>query len=123
MPRSARSCPGGYTYHVLNRGNARAAVFHGSDDDHAFIEVMAEASIRAPMRVLTYWLMPNHFRPAVWPREDGDLSRWMHWLMTTPCGATWCVIAPAVTSGKAGSRHLPRRKMRIWISEQGQGSR
>ncbi len=28
MPRSARSCPGGYTYQVLNRGNARTTVFH-----------------------------------------------------------------------------------------------
>ncbi len=46
MPRTARSCPGGYTYHVLNRGNARATVFHGSDDDEALLEVMAEASIR-----------------------------------------------------------------------------
>ena len=28
-------------------------------------------------------LMPNHFHLALWPREDGDLSRWMPWLMTT----------------------------------------
>ena len=27
--------------------------------------------------------MPNHFHLATWPREDGELSRWMHWLMTT----------------------------------------
>ena len=35
------------------------------------------------MRILAYCLMPNHFHLALWPREDGDLSRWMHWLMTT----------------------------------------
>ena len=83
MPRTARSCPGGYTYHVLNRGNARTTVFHRSEDYDAFLELMAEASARVPMRVLAYCLMPNHFHLALWPREDGELSRWMHWLMTT----------------------------------------
>jgi len=33
------------------------------------------------MRLLAYCLMPNHFHLAVWPRRDGDLSRWMHWLL------------------------------------------
>jgi putative transposase len=27
--------------------------------------------------------MPNHFHLVLWPREDGDLSRWMQWLLTT----------------------------------------
>ena len=83
MPRTARSCSGGYTYHVLNRGNARATVFHKPDDYDAFLDLMAESSVRAPMRILAYCLMPNHFHLALWPRGDGDVSRWMHWLMTT----------------------------------------
>src|SRR5271165_906685 len=30
------------------------------------------------------WLgMTNHFHLVLWPRADGDLSRWMHWLLTT----------------------------------------
>ena len=44
--------------------------------------MMAEASLRKPMRILADCLMPNHFHLALWPREDGDLSREMHWLMT-----------------------------------------
>ena len=83
MPRTARSCSGGYTYHVLNRGNARATVFHKPDDYDAFLDLMAESSVRTPMRILAYCLMPNHFHLALWPRGDGDVSRWMHWLMTT----------------------------------------
>jgi putative transposase len=83
MPRTARSCSGGYTYHVLNRGNARATVFHKPDDFDAFLDLMAESSVRTPMRVLSYCLMPNHFHLALWPRQDGDVSRWMHWLMTS----------------------------------------
>jgi putative transposase len=27
--------------------------------------------------------MPNHFHFVLWPLEDGDLGRWMHWLMTS----------------------------------------
>ncbi len=34
------------------------------------------------MRLLAYCLMPNHFHLVVWPRADGDLSRWMQWLLT-----------------------------------------
>ena len=56
MPRTARSCSGGYTYHVLNRGNAWATVFHKPDDYDAFLDVMAEASIRSQMRILAYCL-------------------------------------------------------------------
>ena len=54
----------------------------GADDYDAFLDLMAESSVRTPMRILAYCL-PNHFHLALWPREDGDVSRWMHWLMTT----------------------------------------
>jgi putative transposase len=70
-------------YHVLNRGNARAEVFHKDDDFAAFLELMAEAKQRLPMRILGYALLPNHFHLVLWPRGDGDLSRWMQWLMTS----------------------------------------
>ena len=35
------------------------------------------------MRVLGYCLMPNHFHVALWPKEDNDMGRWMHWVMTS----------------------------------------
>jgi putative transposase len=34
------------------------------------------------MRVLAYCIMPAHFHLVLWPRHDGDLSRWMQWLLT-----------------------------------------
>jgi putative transposase len=83
MPRTARASAGGYCYHVLNRGNARAEIFHHEGDYEAFLALVVEACVRLPMRVLAYCLMPNHFHLALWPHGDGDLSRWMHWLMTT----------------------------------------
>jgi putative transposase len=82
-PRASRAAAGGFCYHVLNRGNARAEVFHKDGDYDAFVQIIAEASLRNPMRVLAYCLMPNHFHLALWPAKDGDLSRWMHWLLTT----------------------------------------
>lgn len=86
MPRTARASAGNYCYHVLNRGNARQEVFHKFDDYAAFLRLMAEANDRvacAPMRLLAYCLMPNHFHLVLWPREDGDLGRWMQWLLTS----------------------------------------
>ena len=83
MPRTLRASRGGICYHVLNRGNGGGRVYHHDEDYQAFVELMAAASDRLPMRVLAYCLMPNHFHLVLWPREDGDLSRWMQWLMTS----------------------------------------
>jgi len=82
MPRTARASVGGICYHVINRGNAQNAVFHGEEDYAAFIQLLTESLDHVSMRVVSYCLMPNHFHMVVWPREDGDLSRWMQWLLT-----------------------------------------
>jgi putative transposase len=70
-------------YHVLNRGNGRAEVFHKEGDYAAFLNLMVEANERLPLRILGYVLLPNHFHLVLWPRGDGDLSRWMQWLLTS----------------------------------------
>ena len=63
--------------HVLNRGNGRAEVFPKDEDYAAFLQAMVESSVRLPMRVMAYCLMPNHFHLVLRPFADGDLSRWM----------------------------------------------
>src|SRR5438046_53401 len=83
MPRTARASVGGMCYHVLNRGNGRVDVFHKDGDFAAFVDLMAEANERLPLRILGYVLMPNHFHLVLWPRHDRDLSRWMQWLLTS----------------------------------------
>jgi len=83
MPRIARASAGGLCYHVLNRGNGRAEIFHKDEDYQAFVDLMAAANERTPMRVLGYCLMPNHFHLVLRPRGDDDLSTWMQWLMTS----------------------------------------
>jgi len=82
MPRTARASTANYCYHVLNRGNAQAVVFHKDGDFRAFVDLIARAGDRVPMRVLAYCVMPNDFHLVLWPRGDGDLSRWMQWLLT-----------------------------------------
>ncbi|MDH5500861.1 MAG: transposase [Gammaproteobacteria bacterium] len=82
MPRTARALVGGLCYHVINRGNARATVYHDENDYRAFLTLMKLASERVPMRILAYCLMPNHFHLVLWSHADGDISRWMHWLLT-----------------------------------------
>ncbi len=82
MPRTARASVGGVCYHVINRGNGRAKVFHQPEDFEAFVALVAKAATRVPVRVIAYCLMPNHFHMVLWPRHDGDLSRFMQWLLT-----------------------------------------
>ena len=82
MPRTARASAANLCYHVLNRGNNRASVFHKDGDFDAFVDLLAEAKLRNPMRILAYCVLPNHFHLALWPLGDGDLGRWMHWLLT-----------------------------------------
>ena len=83
MPRTARASAGNVVYHVTNRGDNRAKVFHKPADYQAFLALLQSACDRTPMRVLGACLMPNHFHLVLWPRKDGDLSRWMQWLLTS----------------------------------------
>jgi len=83
MPRSARADVGGYCYHVINRGNGRAQVFHKDEDYAAFVRLLRAGCARFPTRLLAYCLMPNHFHLVLWPRQGGELGAWMQWLLTT----------------------------------------
>ena len=83
MSRPPRAAEGGLIYHALNRAVARATLFSDDGDYEAFLRVLTEASEREDMRVLAYCVMPNHFHLVLWPRGDGDLSRFMRWLTMT----------------------------------------
>jgi putative transposase len=83
MPRTARVLVGDLCYHVINRGNARARVFRDDGDYQNFVNLMEDACERIAMRVLAYCLMPNHFHLVLRPWDDGDVSQWMHWLLTS----------------------------------------
>lgn len=74
---------GGYIYHVLNRANARLTIFDGAPDYEAFEKVLLQAVERTKTRLLAYCVMPNHWHLVVWPRTDGELSRFVGWLTLT----------------------------------------
>ncbi|MDH5670026.1 MAG: transposase [Nitrospira sp.] len=82
MPRTAWASVGGLCSHVLNRGNTRAEIFRKPEDYTTFLTLLRDATDRVPVRVLAYCLMPTHFHLTLWPRRDGDLSRFLHWLLT-----------------------------------------
>jgi putative transposase len=84
MARNPRISRGGIVYHVMNRTWGGIELFADAGDYEAFERALAEACGRfAAMRVCAYCLMPNHFHLALWPRQDGVLSRFMQWLSQT----------------------------------------
>jgi putative transposase len=83
MARGLRQSAAGMVYHVLNRGNARRMIFHKDRDAAAFLDLLHEVRQVIPMRVLGYCLMGNHWHLVLWPRGEGDLSRFMNRLTVT----------------------------------------
>ena len=83
MPRIARIAPGGIVYHVLNRANGRLRLFKKEEDFLAFEEVLMLAHQRAPIRILNWVIMSNHWHMVLWPERDGDLTRFLSWLTLT----------------------------------------
>jgi putative transposase len=83
MPRTLRTAPGGYVYHVLNRANGKRRIFEHDRDYLAFERVLAEVQERIPMRILAWCVMPNHWHLLLWPTADGDLSKYMRLVTLT----------------------------------------
>jgi hypothetical protein len=52
MPRIPRGQLAGHAYHVLNRGNGGAAIFHKDADYAAFLSLLEMAKTRFPVRSL-----------------------------------------------------------------------
>jgi putative transposase len=78
MPRVRRFLQDGLVYHVLNRGNRRAQIFHDRADYSAFLATMADAMEKIPIRVISFELMPNHWHLVLWPFKAIDMPAYMH---------------------------------------------
>jgi len=83
MPRPPRRIYANHCYHVLNRANQKAQVFHHAADYDAFIRLMTKAQGQVELPLLAACLMPNHVHLVVRPSADKDVTKWMHWLFTT----------------------------------------
>jgi putative transposase len=83
MPRRARQAIGGVVYHVLNRGNLRARVFHKQGDYAAFEAVLVEAVRRVPVELFAWCAMPNHWHLVIRPRTARQMADFVRWLTVT----------------------------------------
>ena len=83
MGRALRTDVGEYVYHVLNRANARSTLFKKKSDYQLFEEVLEDAQQRFGMRILAYTVMPNHWHLVLYPKCDGDLSKFVNWFTLT----------------------------------------
>lgn len=83
MPRIPRGQQGGHAYHVINRGNGRATVFHKPQDYEAFLSLLADAKKRHRMKLLGFCLLPNHFHLVLELADQTALSQFMQWLLTS----------------------------------------
>ena len=83
MPRTARAAVAGYCYHLINRGNNQASLFHERADYAAFLSLITDTQQRIELPILAACLMPNHVHLVVRPISNHDLSSWTHLLFTT----------------------------------------
>ena len=60
MPRPFRPLGPRFIYHVINRGNNRAPVFHSDGDYAAFLDALRDLKRARPFEFYGYCLMPNH---------------------------------------------------------------
>jgi putative transposase len=83
VPRPPRQIFAGQCYHILNRANRKAEVFHEPADYTAFMHLMAKAQTLVELPLLAACLMPNHVHFVVRPVGEFHIARWMQWLFTT----------------------------------------
>jgi len=83
MGRAPRIDVGNCVYHVINRSNGRARIFHRREDYEDMEYLLNEIHETHSMRILAYTIMPNHWLLLLYPRNDGDLGKSLHWLTTS----------------------------------------
>ena len=84
MPRPPRADAAGGLYQALKRGNSRAQIFHKEADYEVFERILAEGLERYDVQCFCYQLLPNHWHLVLRPNRDGELSRFLRWVMATP---------------------------------------
>jgi putative transposase len=83
MSRHSRHRNAGHVFHVMNRATRGQLLFADVGEYLLYQALLAQALIERPIRLLAYTLMPNHFHMAVWPERDGQISRFLQWLLAT----------------------------------------
>lgn len=111
MGRPQRTDVGGYVYHVLNRANARTTIFNTEKEYQSFEQILFDAIEKFKMRLVAYTLMPNHFHLVLYPRYEGEIKKFMHWLTLTHT-QRWHVIHKSIGTG-----HLYQGRYKSFLVE------
>jgi REP element-mobilizing transposase RayT len=82
MPRQLRIQYPGAMYHVMSRGNRRAAIFLDDVDRQDFLKTLAEACQKTSWQIHAYCLMSNHYH-LVLETPNANLVAGMAWLQST----------------------------------------
>ena len=112
MPRVSRTDISQEVYHILNRANARVQIFDDDNDYLLFEKILHEAVEKFDMRLLSYCIMPNHWHLVVYPKQDGDLAKFMGWLSNTHT-RRWHAF-----KGTIGQGHLYQGRYKSFICQQ-----
>src|SRR5690349_12362864 len=83
MPRTRRFMHAGCCYHVINRGNRKARVFHQPEDYEQFLAALHLAQGRVRVPSLAACLTPTHYELVVRPAADADFGNGARWPFTT----------------------------------------
>jgi putative transposase len=82
VPRQLRIQYPGAVYHVMNRGDHRAAIFQEEQDYESFLQTLGQACQKALWQVHAYCLMRNHFHFVI-ETPQATLVLGMKWLLGT----------------------------------------
>ena len=72
MGRPKRADEAGGIYHALHRGNAKADIFHKSEDFDAIERILAEGLELYPCQILSHQLMSNHWHLSSRPPKTAE---------------------------------------------------
>jgi putative transposase len=112
MPRPPRIDLGNYVYHILNRANGRARIFHNDKDYQDFEYLLNEIRETHGMRILAYAIMPNHWHLLLYPQHDGDLRKALQWLGTSH------VRRHHTRKGTIGGGHLYQGRYKAFLIQE-----
>ena len=85
MARKVRVQYAGAIYHLMSRGDQRAAVFKDGQDRQVFLDTLAQACEKTGWQVHAWCLMDNHFHLVI-ETPQPNLVAGMKWLLGTYTG-------------------------------------
>lgn len=67
-------------YHVINRAIGRLKIFKTDKDYQRFIDILGEVKEKIGTQILAFTIMPNHWHLVLFPKHEGDMQKFMHFL-------------------------------------------